>query len=97
MYKESKHNNLKPYTIIFRMNYSRTAMFMTLLLLAFEDAVREGDGESEELCLKFMLPVFRKTGATKYALICMLPLVYNKCCISVAEYYELKHNGTVGM
>ena len=26
-----------------------------------------------------------------------MPLIYNKCCLSAADSYEIKHNGTVGL
>ena len=44
-----------------RLNYTRNTVFLSLLLMAYDMAVREGDGEGEELVSRFMLVVFRRT------------------------------------
>jgi hypothetical protein len=65
--------------------------------MAYDMAVREGDGEGEELVSRFMLVVFRRTGATNYVNLLLYNQIYLPTSIPAALYHEQKHNRTVGL
>ena len=49
-------------------NYTRNLCHYGSLMIEFRDAWAEGDGERVERCQRLMLPHFRASGRTKYAL-----------------------------
>ncbi len=47
--------------------YTREVISMGVLLMEFNDAIREGDGERIIQCWKFFLPVFKASNRTNYS------------------------------
>ena len=53
--------------------------------------------DTEELVSRFMLVVFRRTGATNYVNLLLYNQIYLPTSIPAALYHEQKHNRTVGL
>ncbi len=48
--------------------YAKEVMSLGVLLMEFNDAIREGDGQRILRCWKFFLPTFKATNRTNYSL-----------------------------
>jgi hypothetical protein len=68
----------------FMFNYHQAKLMFGLILMAFEDAVKEGDGQRLFEIYKLFLLLYKANGHTKYAYATLLYLV--KICSIFSEY-----------
>lgn len=68
----------------FMFNYHQSKLMIGLILMLFEDAIREGDGQSLFEIYKLFLLIYKSNGHTKYAYATLLYLV--KTCSIFSEY-----------
>jgi L1 cell adhesion molecule like protein len=61
-------------------DYAKDTLVLGLLLMEFNDSIREGDGDRIIRCWKFLLPLFKSTGRTKYSV---------EAVTLLAQYYYL--------
>eukprot|EP00116_Pleurobrachia_bachei_P009986 sb/3470248/ len=62
----------------------------------FNDAIKEGDGDRQEICLKFFLPLLYQQNSLKYTNVILKVLVDRKVAMSAQTGHFLKWNSTVG-
>jgi hypothetical protein len=68
----------------FMFNYHQAKLMFGLILMAFEDAIKEGDGQRLFEIYKLFLLLYKAHGHTKYAYATLLYLV--KICSIFSEY-----------
>ena len=49
-------------------DYAKDTLVLGLLLMEFNDSIREGDGDRIIRCWKFFLPLFKSTKCTNYSI-----------------------------
>ena len=87
----------------FRFAYVSSLMFAMLLYRNYADAIKEGDGEREGLCIKFMMMYFRKTGAKKLVTVHIFRLIlcssavrlYCSESVTLGHWFHHPHNLTL--
>ena len=72
-------------------------MILGLLYKLYDRSITYAHAGVKELCTKFMALIFRKWGATKYTRLMLRRLIYNKCCLSAADEFKIRHNDTIGL
>ena len=76
----------------FVYNYHRAKLAFGLVLLEFDDAIKEGDGERLHDLYKFILLLYKAYGKTKYAYAVLLYLVKIEAILSEEEAHDLQWN-----
>ena len=76
----------------FLYNYHRSKLVFGLTLLAFDDAIKEGDGEHLHDIYKFALLLYKANGKTKYSYVILLYLVKLAGLMSEKAAHNLKWN-----
>lgn len=76
-------------------NYASNILKTGLWLRDFKDATREGDGERTVYLWKFMMPFFKITGNSKYALDAIFLHPQLNAILSERDAFLLKWNRTV--
>ena len=74
------------------LNYSCTSLALFLLAQNFTDARQHGDGERIVRLMKFMLPLFRLTGKTKYCYYVFHHLAQVHCLLPGKYAHDVKWN-----
>ena len=77
--------------------YASQVLTMGLLLMEFNDAVREGDGSRILRCWRFFLLVFKATNRKNYAIEAFVLLAQYQFLLSPRLAYQLKWNRTVNV
>ena len=78
----------------FLYNYHRAKLAFGLVLLEFDDALKEGDGDRLHDLHKFILLLSKANGKTKYAYAVLLYQVKIEAILSEEEARDLKWNRT---
>lgn len=78
----------------FLYNYHRAKLAFGLVLLEFDDAIKEGDGGRLHDLYKFALLLYKAYGKTKYAYVVLLYLVKIEAVLSEEEARDLEWNRT---
>ena len=78
-----------------RYNYACARLSIGMMILNFEDAVKEGDGERITRCWKFMTLIFRAYNHTKYALAGLELQLNLKALLTPFQAHSLTWNRTV--
>lgn len=78
----------------FLYNYHRAKLAFGLILLEFDDAIKEGDGGRLHDLYKFVLLLYKAYGKTKYAYVVLLYLVKLEAILSEEEAHDLQWNRT---
>lgn len=73
-------------------NYHRGKLAFGLLLLEFEDAIKEGDGDRVLNVYKLALLFYKSHGHNKYAYVTLLYLVKEKAALTEYQAKSMKHN-----
>ena len=73
-------------------NYHQAKMSFGLILMAFEDAVKEGDGQRLHELYRLMLLIYKSKGHHKYAYVTLLQLVKLSALYSEFEAHRAKWN-----
>lgn len=76
----------------YKFNYHRAKLVFGLLLLEFEDAIKEGDGDRLLNVYKIALLFYKKNGHTKYAYVTLLYLVNEHAALTAFQANSLRHN-----
>ena len=91
--RRMKLNEVLPQDHIY--NYASVRLSLGMLIMNFNDAVKEGDGERLVRCWKFMLLIFKAHGHTKYSLAALQLLAYTKALLSPQQAHSMIWNRTV--
>lgn len=73
-------------------NYHKSKLSFGLVLLEFNDAIKEGDGERLHDLYKFALLLFKANGKVKYSYAILMYLVQIESILSEADAHNLKWN-----
>lgn len=76
----------------FMFNYHQGKLMLGLIIMSFEDAVKEGDGERLFQLYKILLLIYKAHGHTKYAYVTLLYLVKIHALLPEFEAHQLKWN-----
>ena len=77
--------------------YAKEVLSLGLLLLEFNDAVREGDGDRIVRCWRFFLPLFKASDKTNYAVEAFTLLAQEKYLLSPRMAMQLKWSRTINV
>ena len=75
--------------------YAQTILSLGLLLMEFNDGIREGDGERIIRCWRYFLPIFKHEGRKNYAIEAFTLLVQHDFLFTPRMAAQLKWNRTV--
>ena len=78
-----------------RYNYATARLNFGMIVLTFDDAVKEGDGERILRCWKFVMLIFHDYKHTKYAFAALQLFFFSTCLLSKRLCHLLKWNRTV--
>ena len=73
----------------------RTFLTIGLLILNYDDAIREGDGDREELCQKYFLVFARRVNSNNYVRLFFKLLIDNKILRPAHLAYAAKWGSSI--
>ena len=77
--------------------YAKEVMSLGLLLMEFNDAIREGDGNRILRCWQFFLPLFKASDKTNYSIEAFTLQAQEKYLLSTRLAMQLKWSRTINV
>ncbi len=75
--------------------YSRNLFSLGMLLMEFNDSIREGDGERVIRCWRYFLPLFKLDKRTNYSLEALMLLAQHEYLFTPRQKAQLKWSRTI--